>query len=210
MLSDAILTGKSIPAPQTRVVAFEQVLVKNRIRPMTSYHGQPQQHKFNTVNNPRQDQSDRIKSAKPSVKENGQFAVCRNQSNHLKRISAKTTGQARELEYRLVYKKGSGGVQSSNMLLKLMNKNIAENIANNPYAKEISNQSGVKIKAISRKSSVNYGATEKNKTHNRFFSAVGNRSSDDEMDTSTQPPKTDDQQYQSASVKDSVAHYHTH
>lgn len=71
-----------------------------------------------------------------------------------KKVVPKTTAAQKELEYRLVYKKNQGGLKSSNMLLKLMNQNISENIAKNPYAKEISNAGGVQIKAISKRSSI--------------------------------------------------------
>ena len=72
------------------------------------------------------------------------------------------------------------------MLLKLMNQNISENIARNPYVKEISSAGGIHMKAVSKKNSISLASTEKASIkHKRFFSAVGNRSSDDEMDAST-------------------------
>ena len=89
-----------------------------------------------------------------------------------------------------------------------MNQNISENIAMNPYAKEISINGGVQMKIVSKKNSVSnnvgHHTGEKQKKTHRFFSAVGNRSSDDdEIDASTQPPRTDrDNQ---ASVEGSVS-----
>lgn len=87
-----------------------------------------------------------------------------------------------------------------------MNQNISENIAMNPYAKEISSNGGVQMKMVSKKNSVSnnvgHHTGEKRKKTHRFFSAVGNRSSDDEIDASTQLPRTDiDNQ---ASVEGSV------
>ena len=150
----------------------------------------------------------RIKSAKVLVKE-GPYANCRpgKAPTSLKQIIAKTSAQQKELEYRLVYKKSQGGMKSSNMLLKLMNQNISENIANNPYAKEIQMTGGVQIKAVGKKNSVSHvgGHTvENHRKLNRFFSAVGNRSSDDDMDASTQPPRTERGEHQ-MSIEGSVA-----
>ena len=154
VLGEVISAADRAPAP--RAVAFEQVLAKNRIRPMTGY---------NTVKdsqNPISRQGNiggfsRVKSAKVLAANEASGPTILAASRKItsqKKVVPKTTAAQKELEYRLVYKKNQGGLKSSNMLLKLMNQNISENIAKNPYAKEISNTGGVQIKAISKKSSI--------------------------------------------------------